>query len=52
MKLEDRIAIGALAVVFIGVSAAGYALGGSHPALNGVAFLIGIACWWLAVEGP
>lgn len=50
MNLEDRIVLGLFAVICVGISAAGFALGGSHPALNFTALSFGIVCGALAVE--
>jgi len=48
MSLEDRFSLVLFAVVFIALSAAGFAIGGSHPILNTVAFFIGAGAWFLA----
>lgn len=50
MNLEDRLAPALLAVIFIGASAAGFAIGGTHPLFNIAALGLGAAFWWAAWE--
>ena len=47
---EDRLAPALLAVIFVGASAAGFAIGGTHPLLNSLALGLGAAFWWIARE--
>lgn len=49
---EDRLSAAFLAVLFVGASAAGFAIGGTHPLFNCLALGLGAAFWYLAWEDP